>query len=153
MLSNWGVIPLILADSRPDYVHTIRSLGGQVITFSPGHGHINPLDLGPMVHRLHQIKDASARQVALDEMTSRRLSLMKGLVGMMLGQPLAPHEASVLALAVQMLDPELQNPPLIPQLTAFIQSAPEELRAVALTYEDVDAYNCLLYTSPSPRDS
>lgn len=141
VLSNWGVIPLILADSRPDYVHTIRSLGGQVITFSPGHGHINPLDLGPMVHRLHQIKDASARQVALDEMTSRRLSLMKGLVGMMLGQPLAPHEASVLALAVQMLDPELQNPPLIPQLTAFIQSAPEELRAVALTYEDVDAYN------------
>ncbi|WP_206678131.1 hypothetical protein, partial [Salmonella enterica] len=60
VLSNWGVIPLILADSRPDYVHTIRSLGGQVITFSPGHGHINPLDLGPMVHRLHQIKDASA---------------------------------------------------------------------------------------------
>lgn len=141
VLSNWGVIPLILADSRPDYVHTIRSLGGQVITFSPGHGHINPLDLGPMVHRLHQIKDTSARQVALDEMTSRRLSLMKGLVGMMLGQPLAPHEASVLALAVQMLDPELQNPPLIPQLTAFIQAAPEELRAVALTYEDVDAYN------------
>ena len=51
------------------------------------------------------------------------------------------HGPNPLALAVQMLDPELKNPPLIPQLTAFIQSAPEELRAVALTYEDVDAYN------------
>lgn len=141
VLSNWGVIPLILADSRPDYVHTIRSLGGQVITFSPGHGHINPLDLGPMVHRLHQIKDASARQVALDEMASRRLSLMKGLLGMVLDRPLAPHEASVLALGVQLLDPTLDNPPLIPQLTTFIQSAPEQLRTTALTYEDVNAYN------------
>lgn len=140
VLSNWGVIPLILADSRPDYVHTIRSLGGQVITFAPGHGHINPLDLGPMVHRLHQIKDAAARQVALDEMTSRRLSLMKGLLGMVLGRALAPHEASVLALGVQLLDPELRQPPVIPQLTALIQSAPEELRSVALTYEDVTAY-------------
>src|SRR5690606_20222701 len=33
VLSAWGVVPMILADSRPDYVPHIRALGGQVITF------------------------------------------------------------------------------------------------------------------------
>lgn len=42
VLADWGVIPLILADSKPDYVWAVERLGGQRITFSPGQGHINP---------------------------------------------------------------------------------------------------------------
>lgn len=141
VLSNWGVVPLVLADSRPDYIHTIRSLGGQVIEFAPGNGHINPLDLGPMVGKLHEITDPTARKKALDEMASRRLSLMKALMGMVMGRALAPHEASVLAQAIHMLDPDLQQPPLIPELARCIQSRPAELRATALTHEDRQQYD------------
>lgn len=136
VLSNWGTLPLVLADSRPDYVHTIRALGGQVITFSPGKGHINPLDLGPVVAQLHQIADPVARKEALDEMASRRLAQLKSMIGMILGRTLAPHEASVLTQAVNMLDPELRTAPVITDLTDLIRSRPEGLRNVALTSDD-----------------
>ncbi|MCM3481419.1 MULTISPECIES: hypothetical protein [Micrococcus] len=141
VLSNWGTIPLVLADSRPDYVHTIRALGGQVIAFAPGKGHVNPLDLGPVVAQLHQIADPVARKEALDEMASRRLAQLKSMIGMILGRPLAPHEASVLAQAVHMLDPELRTAPVITDLTELIRSRPEGLRNVALTYDDPAAFD------------
>lgn len=141
VLSNWGTIPLVLADSRPDYIHTIRALGGQVITFAPGKGHINPLDLGPVVARLHEIEDPKARQEALDEMASRRLAQLKGMIGMILGRALLPHEASVLTQAVHMLDPELRRAPLITELTDLIRERPVELRNTALTYEDDGAFD------------
>lgn len=141
VLSNWGVIPLVLADSRPDYVETIRALGGQVIEFAPGKGHINPLDLGPTVAQLHQIADPVARREAVEEMASRRLAQLKSMVAMILGRPLAPHEASVLTQAVHMLDAELRTPPVTTDLTELIRSRPEELRNIALTYEDAAAFD------------
>ena len=141
VLSNWGVIPLVLADSRPDYIGTIRSLGGQVISFAPGRGHINPLDLGPMVAQLHLITDPKARQAALDEMSSRRLAQLTSMVGMILQRPLLPHEASVLTQAVHILDPELRNAPVVTDLIELIQSRPEQLRQTALTYEDLPAFD------------
>lgn len=137
----WGVIPMVLSDSRPDYVHHIRALGGQVITFSPGRGHLNPLDLGPLVASLGNISDETQREVALEEMRGRRRSLMSGLVSMLLGDRLQPHEASVLAQAVHLMDPNLDEPPVLGELVEFIQSRPERLRQLTMAYDDDPLYD------------
>ncbi|GAA1133734.1 hypothetical protein [Citricoccus alkalitolerans] len=141
VLADWGVIPMVLADTRPDYVHTIRDLGGQVIRFSPGQGHINPMDLGPIVGRLTSIQDARERGKALEEMASRRRSLIAGVVGMMLGRELAPHERSVIATSLSDLDPELTTPPLLGEVIAHISARPQTLRAVTLTNDNDTEYD------------
>lgn len=141
VLSAWGVVPMILADSRPDYVPHIRALGGQVITFSPGQGHLNPLDLGPLVASLNEIDDEKAREIAIQEMISRRRSLMEGIASMMLGRPLKPHESTCLSVAINELDPNLTQAPLIGDLVDFIRSRPEVLRQNVLAYDDDHEYD------------
>ena len=141
VLSAWGVVPMILADSRPDYVPHIRALGGQVITFSPGQGHLNPLDLGPLVASLGEIEDDKARDIAVNEMISRRRSLMEGIASMMLGRPLKAHESTCLSVAINTLDPALQSPPLLGDLVDFIRSRPEILRQNVLAYDDDKEYD------------
>ncbi|GAA1495380.1 hypothetical protein [Paeniglutamicibacter kerguelensis] len=136
-----GVVPMVLADSRPDYVPHILALGGQVITFSPGQGHLNPLDLGPLVASLSLIEDAKARGIALSEMTSRRRSLMEGIASMMLGRPLRPHESTCLAVAITALDPDLQHAPVLGELIDYIRSRPEILRTNVLAYDDDHEYD------------
>ncbi|GAA0207439.1 ATPase [Glutamicibacter creatinolyticus] len=141
VLTAWGVVPMILADSRPDYVPHIRALGGQVITFSPGQGHLNPLDLGPLVASLNEIEEDKARHIAIQEMISRRRSLMEGIASMMLGRPLKAHESTCLSVAINELDPELRHAPLIGELVDFIRSRPESLRQNVLAYDDDHEYD------------
>lgn len=141
VLTDWGVIPMALSDSRPDYVELIRELGGQVIEFGPGRGHMNFMDLGPLVSALSGIEDENLRTKALEEMRGRRRSLMAGLVGMAAGRALQAHESSALATAMQMMDPELDNPPLLPQLIEFLQSRPKKIRSIILTHDDEQAYD------------
>lgn len=136
VLADWGVIPLILADSKPDYVWAVERLGGQRITFSPGQGHINPLDLGPMVRRLSEISDPEARHQAMEEMRARRRALIIGLTGMLLGRELRPHESSLLATALTELDPDLGDPPLLGDLVTYIQSRPQALKTVTQDHGD-----------------
>lgn len=143
VLADWGVIPMVLSDARPDYVELIRRLDGQVITFSPGRGHINPLDVGPLVHDLRDIENAQMREEALEDMRSRRRSLMAGLVAMVSGRALEPHETSVLRQAIDTLDPDLTDPPLLPDLIDYIRNRPDVLRSVTLTHGENkdDAYD------------
>lgn len=139
--SAWGNIPMVLSDSRPDYVKHIRAIGGQVITFAPGRGHLNPLDMGPLVASLIKIKDKKKRKMAMEEMLSRRKSLMIGLVSMLLDRQLKPHEGSVIAQAILTLDPDLQNPPVVDQLIDHIQSRPEYLRKITQSYDNSEMYD------------
>jgi hypothetical protein len=141
VLADWGVIPMVLADSRPDYVRTIRELDGQVITFSPGQGHINPLDLGPLVRKMNTLGDAADREQAVAEMSQRRKSLITGLVAMFLERGLRPHERTLIAQALAALDPDLQHPPVLHDLIGYIQSRPELLRKATLTYDDTVEYD------------
>lgn len=141
VLMDWGVIPMALSDSRPDYVDLMRQIGGQVIEFGPGRGHMNFMDLGPLVSAISGIQDEQRRKKALEEMRGRRRSLMAGLVAMAAGRPLQPHESSALATAMQLMDPNLDSPPLLPELIEFIQSRPQKLRAITLTHSDDHAYD------------
>jgi len=141
VLADWGVVPMVLADSRPDYVHTIRELEGQVITFSPGQGHINPLDLGPLVRQMSTLEDATEQDQAVAEMSQRRKSLITGLVAMFLERGLKPHERTLLAQSLNALDPDLTDPPLLDDLIGFVQQRPELLRKATLTYADDAEYD------------
>lgn len=141
VLADWGVIPMVLADSRPDYVPTIRALGGQVITFAPGQGHLNPLDLGPLVRQLNDLVDDAQRKQAIEEMSQRRKALVSGLVAMFLERSLQPHEHTVIAQSLDSMDPDLSRPPVIPEFIDYIQSRPDVLRQALLTYDNDDAYD------------
>ena len=123
----WGAIPLVLSDSRPDYVGHIAAMGGDVITFTPGQGHLNPLDLGPSVQQLHGIKDLAERNKAVEEMRNRRRSLVEGLVQIFMGRKLASHERNALSAAINGLDPEMQTPPLIGDVLSIIQAPSERV--------------------------
>lgn len=141
VLLDWGIIPMALSDSRPDYVELIKAVDGQVIEFGPGRGHMNLMDLGPLVQELSGISDEQIRVKALEEMRNRRRTLMAGLVAMAAGRALLPHESSALATAMQLMDPNLDTPPLLPELIDFIQSRPEKIRAIILTHDDAHAYD------------
>src|SRR5699024_9873612 len=141
VLADWGVIPMVLSDSRPDYVPTIRSLGVQVTTFAPGHWHLNLLDLGPLVRQLNDLVDDAERKQAIEEMSQRRKALVSGLVAMFLERSLQPHEHTVIAQSLDTMDPDLSHPPVIPEFIDYIQSRPDVLRQALLTYDNDDAYD------------
>src|SRR5699024_1189368 len=141
VLADWGVVPMVLADSRPDYVRTIRELEGQVITFSPGQGHINPLDLGPLVRQMNNLEDTAERDQAVAEMSQRRKSLITGLVAMFLERGLRPHERTVVAQSLTALDPELTDPPVLDDFIDYVQQRPELLRKATLSYDDDAEYD------------
>lgn len=136
VLAAWGVIPMVLTDTRPDYVTNIRLLDGQVIRFSPGQGHMNLFDMGPMVHQLWAIEDDERRHEAIEDMRNRRRSLVAGIVAMVSGRQLEPHETNVLSRSIEALDPDLTDPPLLPDVIDYIRSAPRELRHVTLTHAE-----------------
>lgn len=141
ILEAWGITPMILSDTKPDYVDLIQAMDGQVIRVARGRGNLNPLDIGPMVQLLSEISDEDSRRAALEEMRGRRLTIMTGLLALVLGRSLAAHERSILSEAVRTLDPYLTNPPVIQELYDLIKQAPDHLRAVALARKDLEHYN------------
>ncbi len=60
-----GAVPLVLGDTRPDYVALVKALGGQVIRLGRGFGALNVLDDGGL-HDAAALIDAMA-QAAQDE--------------------------------------------------------------------------------------
>ena len=76
---------MVLTDTRPDYVNNIELLDGQVIRSSPGQGHMNLFDMGPLVHQLWAIEDEELRTTAIEDMRHRRRSLVAGIVAMVSG--------------------------------------------------------------------
>jgi len=66
-----GAVPLVLGDTRPDYVALVRALGGQVIRLGRGFGALNVLDDGGLDDAAAAI-DAMA-QHGLDGDTGIRL--------------------------------------------------------------------------------
>lgn len=136
VLAAWGVIPMVLTDTRPDYVNNIELLDGQVIRFSPGQGHMNLFDMGPLVHQLWAIEDEELRTTAIEDMRHRRRSLVAGIVAMVSGRKLEPHETNILSSSIEALDPTLTDPPLLPDVVSYIRSAPRELRLLTLTHAE-----------------
>ena len=135
------MVPLVLSDTKPDYVALIEQMNGQVIRVARGRGHLNPLDLGPLVRALSAMNNEGLRGAALEEMRGRRMTLITGLVQLVLGKRLEAHETSILSEALRILDPDLDQAPLIHDVGELIESRHERLRALALDRGDDKEYD------------
>lgn len=141
ILQAWGVTPLVLSDTKPDYVPLISAMDGQVIEVARGRGHLNPLDLGPLVQEIQQIPGERARHAALEEMRGRRLTVLSGLVSLVLDRKLDAHETALLSEALRILDPTLEAAPVIGDVGELIESRHGRLRAIALDRGDDKYYD------------
>lgn len=143
VLSAWGIVPMVLSDTKPDYVDLIRAMDGQVITLGPGLGSINPLDLGPLLTELERIPEKKARDQALSEMRARRQATVLGLLDLVHGSRMPGHAQNVVVAALQILD-ERQGSgpaPVISDLVKLIREEHADLVKIASNRGDIDHYN------------
>ena len=64
-LANRGIHSMIVGDIKPDYVDTVKSLGGQVVRIGHGLAGINPLDAGNLDEAVRLLADHPQEQSAL----------------------------------------------------------------------------------------
>ncbi|WP_340289759.1 hypothetical protein, partial [Aquipuribacter hungaricus] len=141
ILHAWGIVPMVLSDTKPDYVDLVRELQGQVIPVGVGRGSINPLDQGPLVAELEQITDPARRRAALEEMRGRRRTTLQGLLDLVGGARMEPYEQSIVAEALRVLDETHPGVPLVQDLSELVASRPDRLAAIALDRGDTDYYH------------
>ena len=101
-LDGYGVLPLILADLKPDYVDLIRALDGQVISIGRGRGGLNVLDPGEATQVAARLTGAARDQVRT-EAHSRAVEMVKALATITRKAPMEVRESNVLGRAVQIL--------------------------------------------------
>lgn len=147
MMSNYGVIPLVMSDTRPDYVENIRALGGQVIALGPGQLHVNPLDPGPLADYISELVERGEAQKVrecLARIRSQRLNTVEGLLELVLRGPISARESNVLAKAIDILDEEFTSGdgvPVLGDLRALIDRRDPRLREVVADRGDNDKYD------------
>ncbi|PPF91325.1 hypothetical protein C5C03_00435 [Clavibacter michiganensis] len=142
VLEGWGIVPMILSDTKPDYVDLIAAMDGQVIRLGRGRGHLNPLDLGPLMRELEKIPDDGKRRAALDEMNGRRLTTVLGLLALVRGARLESYESSIVTETIRILEEQThEQPPVIGDVTALVMSRHPRLRALARDRGDEGRYD------------
>jgi hypothetical protein len=140
----FGVIPLVLADLKPDYPDLIRALDGQVIEVGRGRGHVNPLDPGPLATELHRLPEDTRRRVASEQL-GRALNVLTGLCELVRGGPLSDREQSMLTAALRVVYALSTDtggpPPLVSDVVQVITDRHPRVRAMALDRGEDDRYD------------
>ncbi len=138
----WNVIPLVLSDTKPDYVALVTAMGGQTVRLSRGFGHINPLDFGPLAARVAEIPDERKRAEILNSLRERRVANISGLVRLARNGAIQAYESSILVEAIRILDEgEWESAPLLRDLVTIITSRPDRLRALTRDNGDDTQYD------------
>ncbi|WJZ68478.1 ATP/GTP-binding protein [Kocuria rosea] len=144
-LAAFGVWPLILGDIKGEHVAMIEHLGGAVLPLGRGVGHINPLDDCGSVAAAKLLSPARAEEL-LDELHSRRRSLIASLIAILRKKPLDEREESILDRCLTVLETrhaESGTVPVMADLRQVLKDKPVEVREVALDrgndarYEDI----------------
>lgn len=139
-LAAKGVVPLILSDLKPDYVKLIVALGGLPVTVGHGGSSINPLDPGPAVRGLaHMDPDRATRTRA--QLEARRLNTLVGLCELVRGEGVSDFERTALRTAIRVLDPDLDNTPLVDEVREVIESRHPDVRRVIRDRGSDDRYD------------
>lgn len=142
VLEAWGVLPMVLGDTKPDYVDLIQKMEGQTIKLGRGQGHMNPLDMRPLIDLLKTITDPAARRAAMDEMFGRRLNTVLGLLSLVRGGEMKSYEQSLISEALRVLDEEDRDEaPLLRDLTMLVVSRHPRLRVLVRDREDEARYD------------
>jgi hypothetical protein len=134
-LSGYGVIPLVLGDTRPDYTDMIRALGGQVIRLGRNRGSLNVLDPGEAPDAAARLRAAGFEKEAeevLADVHGLRLNMLSSLITVLRKSPPTLREETILARALTWLDESFDGIPVIPDLLDVVRAAPPELREAAL---------------------
>lgn len=131
-MAAFGVRPLILGDTKPDYVAVTTRLGGQVIRVGRGLDRINPLDSGPLGQALHKITGTRSDQLRA-EIRGRRLSSLLALCSLVRKFSVANGEEVVLGAAVDLLAQRLPPgvDPTVPDVLNILREGPDRLVASA----------------------
>ncbi|UZJ27021.1 hypothetical protein RHODO2019_18695 (plasmid) [Rhodococcus antarcticus] len=139
--TGFGIIPLILADLKPDYPPLVRALGGQVIVVGRGRGYVNPLDPGPLAGDLHLLPVVARERVAAEQL-ARALNVLTGLLELVRGGRLTDREQTMLAAALRVLyaDPD-GRVPVMGDVLDLVASRHPRVRAVSLDRGDDDRYD------------
>jgi hypothetical protein len=152
VLRAWGVLPMVLSDTKGEYSDLIKELAGQVIRLGRGQSAVNPLDFVSIMAELRQIgegiEDPAARaqamkrrDEALEEMRGRRMTTFMGLLSIARNGRLENHESNVIAAALAMLDERFtEAAPLIEDVAALIRSRPERLAEIVQDRGDEERY-------------
>lgn len=98
-----GHTSLFLGDIKPDYVGLTEAVEGQVITGGYGHQQINPLAVGALGEAITHLTDDDQRQRALEDLRSRQVSTVAGLVEISRGAPVEDFEETLLGSAIDTL--------------------------------------------------
>ena len=139
-LTGYGVMPLVLGDLKPDYVDLVRALGGQVVTLGRGRGHLNILDPGEAVAAAARLT-GSAREEVLADARGRRHTMVSTLITIVRAAAPSDREEMILDRAVRVLDESHRGVPVLEDLVAVIDAAPEDLRQVAMDRGDRSRYD------------
>lgn len=140
-LAGYGVMPLVLADLKPDYVDLIRALDGQVIQLGRSTGGLNVLDPGE-AREVAQRLTGTAREAVLTEAHARKVELLKAFISIVRKARVLVEEGNVLARAVHILDDRTAagTVPVLPDLLRLVHDAPDELRTVANDRGEISRY-------------
>ena len=144
-LAAFGVWPLILGDIKGEHVAMIEHLGGAVLPLGRGVGHINPLDDCGAVAAAKLLSPARAEEL-LDELHSRRRSLIASLIAILRKKPLDEREESILDRCLTVLEArhaESGTVPVMADLRQVLKDKPVEVREVALDRGDDARYEAI----------
>jgi hypothetical protein len=138
-LAGYGIQPLVLGDLKPDYKDLIEALGGQVIELGRGRGHLNVLDPGESRKAALRLT-GSARQAIQADAHGRRQMMVSALISIMRSAPPSDREETIIDEALKVLDERHEGTPVLRDLLAVVQQAPERVRNVALDRGSMDRY-------------
>jgi energy-coupling factor transporter ATP-binding protein EcfA2 len=150
VLEAWGHIPMVLSDTKPDYVDLIDAQGGQVFRLGPGQETINILDFSELLRELANIPDDAVRgdaprREAIDAMKRRRSTLVTGLLELGRDARISEKERSLVVEGLRILDDEFDvekegRQPRISDLVRVVRDRHPRLAAIAQDRGDADRY-------------
>lgn len=135
-LTDQGVTPLILGDTRPDYAATVTALGGQVHALGRGVGGLNVVDPGGLSAVLPRLSGEARRLLEADR-KGRQETVVGALLELVLHRQLGAAEAAALSTALDLLNAATLRGTL-PQVAGILAEGPAAIRSVILADTDTE---------------
>ncbi|WP_143037023.1 ATP/GTP-binding protein [Varibaculum massiliense] len=139
-LAGQGTVPLVLGDTKPDYVDLVAALDGQVVSVGAGKDLINPLDTGGAMQAARRIGGQEGELLA-GEARSRQVQMVCALIELVRRGGIGDRDESILSEALRVFDEN--NPgkvPVIADVLEVIRAMPPALDDVALSRGDRSRY-------------